>query len=507
MSNGDDAGERPEWKRRYLRNTISSYLNTAVRLIVGLIVFRAFFSTWEDAEFGFWALLWSVFGIGVLLDFGLGLTVQKTVAQRREKGDIEGISRLVATVFWSFVGIATALLIAALLAENFFMQFTKVPAEYEAEFRQAYRIFFCGMAVMFPLGIFMEMLNGLQRIDIGNGLKIGNTLIHGTCILIALHSGWGIVPIMLLTVLLSFTPNIVAGIVAFRIIGGGVSLSPKHYDFSALKAQLGFSLIAYLIIFGNLILTKTDQLVIAGVLGVIAVKTYQGGFKVGEMLGMFGSQIESAISPAAAQLSAKGDQKGLTELLLRTTRFMFMMVTPAYLAAAIYLEPLIRLLTDLDTVPLPTYLTGQFILLVIYNLAITASCGRRVLVMSGHEKRLLAITGGHAICNLALSIILAHTYDVAGVALATLISSLVFGWAFFVPALIKFTGVGAASYLSNYLQDTWKGLAAFGVSAGAIHLLAPIPEDSGFVALAWRGTIVIGVAMLANQRELRATWR
>lgn len=63
------------------RTSLSSYLRTVVRLVLGLVTFRMLYGGLSKADFGFWPLLWSVFGYGVLVDFGLGFAAQKRVAE------------------------------------------------------------------------------------------------------------------------------------------------------------------------------------------------------------------------------------------------------------------------------------------------------------------------------------------------------------------------------------------------------------------------------------------
>ena len=65
-------------KRHIYRNSISNYVFLVFRLGLGVILFRLLYKSLSNEQFGFWALLWSVFGYGILLDLGFGFTAQKT---------------------------------------------------------------------------------------------------------------------------------------------------------------------------------------------------------------------------------------------------------------------------------------------------------------------------------------------------------------------------------------------------------------------------------------------
>ena len=156
------------WKKRFLKNSLSSYVSTAVSLGLGLFMFRMLFSTWSKEEFGFWALLWSLFGMGFVLDFGIGMSVQKAVAEKMADDDVKGMNRLLTTAFWGFTVLAAFLFCVLFLLRPVFFHFFVAPPEYIGEFKDAYVYFALCLALIFPLGLFNEMLQGLQRLDLAN---------------------------------------------------------------------------------------------------------------------------------------------------------------------------------------------------------------------------------------------------------------------------------------------------------------------------------------------------
>ena len=69
-------------RRKIWLNSISNYLRTGLRMVLGLLMFRVLYPKpgghgLTKEEFGFWSLLWSVFGYGILMDFGFGLAAQR----------------------------------------------------------------------------------------------------------------------------------------------------------------------------------------------------------------------------------------------------------------------------------------------------------------------------------------------------------------------------------------------------------------------------------------------
>jgi O-antigen/teichoic acid export membrane protein len=477
-----------EWQRRFWSTTASGYAGVVVRMLLGLVLFRLMFQEFTGAEFGFWALLWSLFGYGILLDFGFGFTAQKAVAEKTATADHEGLSRLLSTILWTFIGMAVALLVVFLLIREPFLSRMGVEAADRGAFGDAYLVFFIGLALMFPLGLFPEILRGLQRIDIANWLGTLSTVLNFIFLYWGLRAGWSLAILMMVSVVTTILPNLVAAVVAIRQLPG-VSFSPRWFEWRSVRSQMGFSVAAYLITFSNMLMAKSDQLVISMSLGVALVAIYQAGYKMGEMLGLFSTQLQQVLSPAAAAMHATGDREGLRHLLLGSSRLTFFLVTPCYLLSAVYLDPLIRLLTGMESVSMDTWWVGQALLFAVYSSQLTSGCSKRVLMMCGEERRLLAISLVDAVANVVLSIILAYRFGVLGVALGTMIPTTLVGWLWVVPLTIRRLGISVGAYVGHHLRGTVVPMTVFGAVLAALFLWVPADASTGIVGLGWRGAV------------------
>lgn len=473
-----------------------------VRILLGLVLFRTMFQHLTHAEFGFWALLWSLFGYGILLDFGFGFTAQRAVAQKTATGDIVGLSKLLATIIWTYIGMGILLLVVFLSIRGPFLSGMGVAVGDQEEFGLAYIVFFIGLAVLFPIGLFSEILRGLQRIDIANWVVTLSTVLNFGFLFWGLKAHWGLAVLMGVSVTTSALPNLVAAAFVLRHLPG-ISFSPRLFEWRAVRAQLGFSITAYLITFSNMLMSKSDQLVISLTLGVAAVTIYQAGFKMGEMLGSFSYQFQQMISPAAAAMYAKGDDGGLRHLLLRSSRLAFFLVTPAYMLSAVYLNPLIRLVTGMASVPQNIWWIGQVLLLAVCSSQITNGSSKRVLMMCGEEKRLLFISIAEATINVVLSVILAYQIGVLGVAIGTMIPTILLGWFWVLPLTIRKFNLPVRSYLAYHLQGTALPLVIFFLILTGLVFLCPASDHCDFFDLGWRGMLCMLPLLFLGRKVLR----
>jgi len=237
------------------------------------------------------------------------------------------------------------------------------------------------------------------------------------------------------------------------------------------------------------------------------VVIYQAGFKASEMLSLFSTQLQQALSPAAASLHAQGDVSGLRDLLLASSRLTFFLVTPCYLLAAAYLEPLIELLTGTNPVPRETFWVGQALLFATYSSQLTSGSSKRVLMMCGEEGKLLKISLVDAAANLILSIVLAYRFGVLGVALGTMIPTTLVGWLWIVPFSVKRLGIRWKEFFLIHTRGTIIPLGAFCLVLAALVFGAPAPVDAGLVGLGWRAGICFLPFLALGHGVLRAMSR
>ena len=103
-----------------LKGTATNYLRVAVKLVKTVMLTRILQYHLGVDFYGYWTLLWAVFGYAMLLELGFGRTMQKYTAEGVDTPErLLSFNRIFSAVLASYLGIALALLaISALLAVN-----------------------------------------------------------------------------------------------------------------------------------------------------------------------------------------------------------------------------------------------------------------------------------------------------------------------------------------------------------------------------------------------------
>ena len=498
-----------EVKRNIWSNSISNYVRTVLGMAVGLLTFRMLYQSLNKEQFGFWSLLWSVFGYGILLDFGFGFAAQKRVAELSVQQDWEKLSRVLSTIFVFYTATSALIALVVLVGSSTLVNWFGVSAANHEEFRKVMVVFFLGIGLAFPMGIFPEILRGQQRIRLTNNLISGALILRLGFIVAAVWFKWSFMAVMFIALFFALAPDFLAALLALRRMPG-VRIRPSLFSPSMMGETMQFSVFAYLGTATNIVLGKTDQLVLSATLTVSAVALYQAGSKVAEVFSQFTKQVQDTLSPAAAHLHATGDKAALQDLLTNSLRWTVLIATPLYLLCAFYLLELLRLLTGDKNLSDETIWVGHVLLAWFYTTILTHSVSKRIFMMTGHERRLMWLGLGEAIANLALSIgLVLATHSVVAVAVGSFIPTLYFGWAHLWPWMAKDTGLRGWPLFRQTVIPSWLGCIPMLAVLVGLKWVVLAPNGSATIAMFIEGTIagIVGgvglwkVSLRANERD------
>lgn len=489
-----------EVKRNIWSNSVSNYVRTVVGMVVGLLTFRMLYQGLGKEQFGFWSLLWSVFGYGILLDFGFGFAAQKRVAELTVKQDWDKLSRVLSTILFFYTGIAVVIGLVVLFGSAHIIGWFGVSPQHTEEFRRILVVFFVGIGLAFPMGIFPEILRGQQRIRLANNLISTAMVLRLGLIACAMWLKWSFMAVMGIALFFALAPDFLAAFLALRQMPA-VRLSPRLFSMGLMRETMQFSIFAYLGTATNIVLGKSDQLVLGATLSVGAVAVYQAGAKIAEVFSQFTKQVQDTLSPAAAHLHAAGDRAALRDLLVNSLRWSVLIATPLYLLCAFYLDELLQLLTGDHVIARETYLVGQVLLAWFYTTILTHSVSKRIFMMCGHERRLMWLGLAEAGANLVLSVVLVLIFrSVVAVAIGSLIPTLYFGWARLWPWMARDVELSGWQLFKRTVLPSWAACLPMLALLGAFKFVVLAPGGSPVGAMFVEAT-------LAGLAALIGVWR
>jgi O-antigen/teichoic acid export membrane protein len=419
-----------------------------------------------NTVYGIWVLTISTINYLSLLDLGMRSSVLRFVSKSHTKGDDEGASDAFSAALWVRLQISVAVLLASAGLAVAFNKIFHVPTSLIGDARLAVMIMGSSMALNMSMGVFGGVLSGLNRYDLNSLITLTQLTIRVIGVIAVLRSGKGIVAIACCELTAALVGNLLLVFVTRRIYPNlKIHLGkPKR---EVLRQLWSYSFYVFVVTVAIQLVYQTDNIVVGAFVSVASVTFYS----IGNSLCRYTDQLVTAITltfvPAASTYEAGGDTEKLAGLYQNGTRAIMMVALPVIVTLITRGRTFIGLWMG----PMYEQVSGTVLLILATALLFSVANGTGSAIAYGIEKHqtLAKWAFVEGISNLTLSILLAHKMGIYGVALGTMIPSLLihvvwwpfyfsrvvgFGgprtvWGVWIPMFLAATPFAAVSYLVN----------------------------------------------------------
>lgn len=473
MSEKNAAQAKPA--SQIVRNVLVNWTAFLVTLLTGFWMSPFLIRHLGESVYGVWVLTGSLVGYLGLLDFGVTQSTVKYIAEYRARNDQEAINRVVTggMFVFSIVGIIalTASMLLGLVFNRFFH--TQLPNT-----TVALVVFLVGLnlAVTFPASVFLGVLRGYQRYDIGAMATSISILLRSGLIVWVVLLGYGLVELAAIT--LVFDVGRLAYVI-WRVFGlnPDIRIGRAYYRREELARLFGHSVWVFMIMVGDQVNFYTDAVVIGLFLPAAAITVYSIAFRLVGYLRSLVVEMVGVLMPAVSGMHASDDSSGVSDLMVAGAKFTLLLGMPPAIVFFVLGDRFIELWVG------PTFHESAVLLNILTVGILAHLCEMTVttvLVGMGRANVVARFVLAQSAVNLALSIILIRPYGLAGVAMGTAISMAVFA-AVSIPyyfrhhlkiSLVDF--VGRALLPPLWVQIPWL--------AGLLFLreFVPMPSMSAF---------------------------
>jgi O-antigen/teichoic acid export membrane protein len=328
--------------RQVARNTVLNIVGRVVPLLVALVTMPYVVRHLGPDRFGLLALAWMVVGYFALFDLGIGPATTKFVAELLGKGEIERLPQVVWTALatQTLFGIASGVLLA-LGSPLLVNRLLKIPAEIHPEACLIFLILAFALPVDFASGSMRGVLAASQRFDLLNALTIPASALTYLLPPVALALGFGLPAIVLFLVLARTASLAVLFLLCGRLYP---SLRARvRFDRRLVRPLLGFG--GWVSVSGAIspILEYFDRFLIGAVMSIAAVGFYTPPYMISTKLLIVPSSLATTLFPAFSTSAGRGDTEWIRKLLVRSMKFLILLVGPCTLVLAFFARPLLTL--------------------------------------------------------------------------------------------------------------------------------------------------------------------
>jgi len=267
----------------------------------------------------------------------------------------------------------------------------------------------------FPLGVSGGVLEGLQRFDARRFPDIAATLLKATLIVFALHHGYGLLTVALITVIMPLLASVVCTIIAARLLPVPVGL--RYVDGTTFREMAAYSGTTLIIIVSARLRFRSDSIIIGAFLSSAAITYFNIGARIVDYAGEVVENLAQLFVPMSSQADALGETDRLRKIFVAGNRFCALIIFPICAVLVMLGKSVIEAWVGVRYVE--TSYPVLLILLLSTSLMLAQAASPRVLFGMGRHRTWAIVTLIEGLVNVVLSIALVRPYGIIGDAVGT----------------------------------------------------------------------------------------
>jgi len=318
---------------KLIRNTFFNFVGRSWAMLVTLFLTPYIVSKLGMQRFGVWSLILVITSYFGMLDLGLGASFVKYVAEYHARKDYEAINRMFNSGLALYLILSLVLVTAGFVLRDPILGLFKISADLSADARFVLLVAVAIHSLSNVFGIFQAVMTGLQRMDVTNliTLTVSVPRVFGTVLFLELgYSLRGLI----------VNEALVFALMALLLVLGAFHLLPQlqlgrtFCQWRTLRQLLSYGAKVQVSRLADLASSQTDKLLLGYFLGLSPVAFYELGSRVVLSSKRLSRVLISAIVPAASEIDAREDRAMLSQLYLRGSKYLVLIVTPVLLFVA-----------------------------------------------------------------------------------------------------------------------------------------------------------------------------
>jgi len=369
-----------------------------------------------------WVIVLQLSAYVAYLDFGIQTAIGRFVANANERGDPQYRDSIVSTAFATLtLAAAVAILAAGFAGFHLSQIFPKMPAPLVGEARNTLWIVAGTLALGLPGSAFNGVFVGLHRMEIP-ALTVGlSRIVGGILVVVAARSHADLVrmgAVMAAVNLASYA----AQYLIYRRLASDLRASFRLVSRNSARILFDYCFSLVIWQFAMLLVTGLD-LTLVGIFDFKAAGYYAVAASLIVFIAGLQNAIFGALIPSTAVLQARGDARELGRLTVATTRYGVLLLLLTGLPLIVAAGPILTLWVG------PAYAAkGALVLkvLVAANIIRLSATPYVMTLIGAGQQRLVTVTPlVEGFTNLLVSVAAGFYFGAVGVALGTLVGSVV----------------------------------------------------------------------------------
>jgi len=461
--------------RIILRSAGMNWLALVAGMVVTFLLSPIVVHHLGNTAYGVWSMIVATMSYLALLDMGLRGAVIRSVARNLEQGDFSAVESALAAGLALRLATAVVIVLASTLLAFIIPSALHIPPEFHKVTSIALMIAGCTLAVQMIGGVFSAMLAAEHRFDLISWITITQTLIRAVSVVTVLRAGKGIIAVAECELGAVLVASLLLWRASHRQLPQ-VRTRLRRPETGMLKEMWQFSAAVFLINSCQQVIFYTDNLVVGVTISAAAVTFYTIGGSLIEYVRQIVSSLTTTLMPLASRYDAAGDKGQLQNLLIHGSQASLVIALPIATTLMMRGQEFIALWMGAQYAPI----SGAVLhILLISTIFVTANAaGTNVLYGTSRHGQWSKFVMFEASLNLFTSVILALRFGILGVAVGTVIPSLIVNLGLLPRYLAKVTNVKLSTYITQGWVRPILAAIPFGILSALVANRWPAPNLS-----------------------------
>jgi O-antigen/teichoic acid export membrane protein len=479
-------------------NTVVLGVRTVVRGLVSLALLPLLVDRLGAAPAGLFVFATTLTGYFTAVEYGVGTSLTKYVAEHRANHEHEQLSSIVRASLLLSLGlgmaIAAALVLLALLAARALFSGPSIGEQAVPTLLAAATV----ALLYWPSRLGPAALRGLERYDLCAVVEMAASLF--TFVLIFLASMW--------THSVAVLTGLYGGVFVLEGASAGVLAWPHlnlrrgvgQWRGRHLRPAMGFGVGLFLVGLSDTFIYESDRLVVGAFVGAAAIIVYEVALRPQTGVRLISGLVGSALVSTSSRLAAEGRTERLRELVLVGTLYGVVLTVPFVVLVFVLAHPIVEAWIGHGYgryAPYVRIFVSYW--LVGANTGVLASA----IFGVGRIRVFVWLTVAGALLTLGLSIGLTAAWGTVGVIWGTVIPY-VLGLPIWMHYALRHLRISKLRYVREVLVPGYLPIAMWTLPVLA---LAQAIKPSGLIGVGCFCALALGVLWLALAPMLRVRWR
>lgn len=266
-------------------------------------------------------------------ELGLGQASIKFIADTHARQDWNGLSRVFWTAVITYLAISTIAALVLMAVTPWLVHLLRVPTASVAITEQVLYLAAMGLIVSMMSSIVSSVPRALERFDLFSFVGIVVGIGQVTTNVLLLHFGYSLRAMIMAGMSIQVIVLVVYAHMVKKLLP---RIGKPQWDRSSLRQLLDFGTWVTVSQGVGPILAHIEKFILGSLSTIAAVTFYTVPYNLSSSVNAIPAAISTVLFPAFSRLAAEQDARRTTDLLLRSTKYLFMGVLPLAVVLAVF---------------------------------------------------------------------------------------------------------------------------------------------------------------------------